>query len=391
MKRIRIHGLVKLANHVRQEISRPISPERLERLRENTSHSIETVNRTLNDVGVHLDALPAPSRKAYEFLAGVDFNSVDTKETSSSPDFALNGVSFSGLKGYLNSLLDQIAQGPEDSQVRQIYNSIQKSSGNIEGQIRVKNIKSEQLKSQSRLLRGWLAFFAQRENFDEYLTAIRRAKPVFYEALPEARKRLGSVLIHFQPMQGIYRVRWYKNATLIQLPTPMICFGREAFQLLAEQIFQKSRSKQQVLDAMLSESYQQILSELDLLGGIVEQTMGVHYDLAASFDRINTTYFNESLGRSHLVWSHTFTSRKFGHYDQTRDTVMVSMSLDKKDVPEYVTDFIMYHELLHKTVGVAWNNHRQAVHTPQFLEKERRFHRYHEAKAVLKKLASGQL
>jgi hypothetical protein len=391
MKRIRIHGLVKLANHVRQEISRPISSERLAQLRENTSRSIETVNQTLNEVGVHLDALPTPSRKAYEFLAGFDFDSVESNQKSSSLNSTQNTVSFPGLKSYLNSLLDQIAQIPEDSQVRQIYNSIQKSSGNIEGQIRVKNIKPEQLKSQSRLLRGWLAFFAQRENFDEYLTAIRRAKSVFYEALPEARKRLGSVLIHFRPMQGIYRVCWYKNATLIQLPTPMICFGREAFQLLAEQIFQKSRSKQQVLDAMLSESYQQILSELDLLGGIVEQTMGIYYDLVASFDRVNATYFNGSLSRPRLVWSRTFTSRRFGHYDQTHDTVMVSMSLDKKDVPEYVTDFIMYHELLHRTVGVTWNNHRQAAHTHQFLEKERRFHRYREAKAVLKKLDSGQL
>jgi hypothetical protein len=41
----RIHGLFKLANHVRQEISQPISSERLAQLRENTSRSIETVKR----------------------------------------------------------------------------------------------------------------------------------------------------------------------------------------------------------------------------------------------------------------------------------------------------------------------------------------------------------
>ena len=390
MKRVRIHGLVKLANHVRQEISQPISPERLAQLRKNTSRSIETVNRTLNDVGVHLDALPTPSRKAYEFLSGIDFNSVETNKTSSSLDFVQNSVSFPGLKSYLNGILDKIAQNPEDSQLRHIYDSIKESSSNIERQIRAKNIMPEQLKRQSRLIRGWLTYFTQRENFDKYLAAIRRAKPVFYEVLPEARKRLGSMLIHFRPMQGIYRVRWYKNSTLIQLPTPMICFDKEAFQLLAEQVFHKSPNKQQVLSTMLSESYQQILSELDLLSGVVEQTKGIYYDLAASFDRVNAKYFNGNISRPRLVWSHTFTLRKFGHYDRTRDTVMVSMSLDKKDVPEYVTDFIMYHELLHKALGIMWNNHRQAVHTPQFLKKERCFHQYHEAKAVLKKLASGQ-
>ena len=390
MPRIRITGLVKLANHVRQEISRPVSPERLTELRENTSRSIETVNRILNDAGVRFDALPVPSRKAYEFLAGIDFNSIETNETSSSPYCVPNSVSFPGLKSYLNDLLDQIAQGPDDSKLQQVYVSIQKSAGNIESQIRIKNIQPEQLKSQSRLVRGWLAYFAQRENFDDYLAAVRRAKPIFHEALPEARKRLGSVLVHFRPMQGIYRVRWYKNATLIQLPTPAICFGRDTYRLLAEQIFRKIRNKQQVLDAMLSESYQQILSELDLLSGVVEQTMGVHHDLAASFDRVNATYFNGNLSRPHLVWSHTFTLRKFGHYDRTRDTVMVSMSLDKKDVPEYATDLIMYHELLHKTLGVTWSKHRQAAHTPQLLKEEQRFHQYREAKAVLGRLASGQ-
>lgn len=145
-----------------------------------------------------------------------------------------------------------------------------------------------------------------------------------------------------------------------------------------------------ILDAMLDGSYQRVLSELDLLGGVVEQTMDVYHDLATSFDRVNAKYFNESLRRPRLVWSHTFTSCRFGHYDQTSDTVMVSMSLDKKDVREYVVDFIMYHELLHKTLGVTWKNLRQAVHTRQFLKKERRLHRYREAKDILKKLASGQ-
>jgi hypothetical protein len=170
----------------------------------------------------------------------------------------------------------------------------------------------------------------------------------------------------------------------------MLSFSKEAFQLLAEQIFYKSRNKQQVLNAMLSSSYQLILTELDLLGGVVEQTSGIYHELAASFDRVNDKYFQGTLSCPRLVWSQTFTIRKFGHYDLTRDTVMVSKSLDGKNVPEYVTDFIMYHELLHKTLGVTWKNHRQAAHTPQFLEKERRFHQYNEAKVVLKKLASGK-
>jgi len=390
MKTVRIQGLVRLANHVRQQIAQPITPERLTQLRKSTSRSIETVNRMLHNHGARLDALPGPSRKAYEFLTGIDFDSVETSEVPSSRNFAPNSISFPGLNSYLKTILDQIARNADDSRLWFVCNSIRKTSSNIEKQISDDGIMPEELTNQSRHIRGWLAYFAQEDHFSEYLAAVRRAKPIFFDALPEAEKQLRSLLIHFQPMQGIYRFRWYKNAILIQLPTPMICFEKETFRLLADQIFQRHRNRQQVQKAMLSETYQEILSELDLLSGVVEQTTGVCYDLAASFDRVNATYFNGGLSRPRLVWSHTFTSRKFGHYDRTHDTIMVSMSLDNKNVPEYVTDFIMYHELLHKTVGVAWNNHRQAVHTPRFLEEEQRFHRYAEAKDALDKLSSGR-
>jgi hypothetical protein len=60
MKRVRINGLVRLANRVRQQIAQPISPERLTQLRNSTSRSIEAVNRVLSKNGVRVDALPTP-------------------------------------------------------------------------------------------------------------------------------------------------------------------------------------------------------------------------------------------------------------------------------------------------------------------------------------------
>jgi len=49
--------------------------------------------------------------------------------------------------------------------------------------------------------------------------------------------------------------------------------------------------------------------------------------------RVNTVYFNGTVDRRQLAWSWTFTSRKFDRYNHTCDTVMVTMSLDKKAVP----------------------------------------------------------
>lgn len=225
------------------------------------------------------------------------------------------------------------------------------------------------------------------ENFNAYVTAIRQANPIFSEVANGTRKRPVPVLVHFLPMKGIYRTRSYQNLILAKLPTPMICFDRETLRLLAEWIFRKAGNKQLVLDATLSEPYQEIVSELDLLSGIVEHSIGMHRNLAESFERVNGLYFNGNMSRPRLVWSQTFTFRKFGHYDQMHDTVMVSMSLDRKDVPEYVVDFIVYHELLHKKLGSRWSNGRNFSHTREFIRKEKQFRQYLDAKTILKKLA----
>ena len=131
-----------------------------------------------------------------------------------------------------------------------------------------------------------------------------------------------------------------------------------------------------------------IASALELLGGGVPQTRGIHHDLAASFDRVNAAYFHGSMSRPHLVWSRTFAARKFGHYDHARDTVMVNMVLDRKTLPECTVDFIVYHELLHKQLGIIWQSNRMGVHTPEFRERERQFKQYDQAKAIIRKLAS---
>lgn len=342
----------------------------------------------LQEEGVTVNDLPSPSKKAYQFLKGLDFDSITPHNTDSPNSFPPDSVSFPGLQSYLKGILNQLSQIDGHAQLQRIYDSIKSASENVERQIRAEGIRPGQLKRNSRATRAWLAYFSRRENLDDYSAAIQRAEPFFREDSSSAAQQSPSALIHFSPMQGMYRVRRFQDGVLVQLPTPMICFDCDALNSLSALVFKKSRDKQPVLDATLSEPYQRIVSELELLGGVVAQTRGLHHDLAASFDRVNTRYFNGDLSCPRLVWSRIFTIRKFGHYDHARDTVMVSMSLDRKAVPEYTVDFIIYHELLHKVLGVTWKNNRMAVHTREFMDKERAFQQYDDAKTVLKTLAS---
>jgi hypothetical protein len=59
-------------------------------------------------------------------------------------------------------------------------------------------------------------------------------------------------------------------------------------------------------------------------------------------------------------------------------------------VPEFVVDFIVYHELLHKKHGLRWSGSRAHAHTPEFRRDERRFPGMAEAERVLRRIAAGR-
>jgi len=110
-------------------------------------------------------------------------------------------------------------------------------------------------------------------------------------------------------------------------------------------------------------------------------------DLKAVFDRVNATYFSGELDRPSLTWNATITRLKVGHYDLLRDTVMLSVALDEPDVPHSIPDFVMYHELLHKKLGVKLVNGRRYAHIGVFREAERALAHYGEAQAFLQTAA----
>jgi hypothetical protein len=90
-----------------------------------------------------------------------------------------------------------------------------------------------------------------------------------------------------------------------------------------------------------------------------------------------------------LTWNRTITHRKFGHYQPTTDTLMVSITLDQAEVPVYAIEFVMYHELLHKQLGVEVVNGRRYAHTSEFRARERAFPHYEQAQVFLAQLSQS--
>ena len=106
---------------------------------------------------------------------------------------------------------------------------------------------------------------------------------------------------------------------------------------------------------------------------IITSSKGEIYDLDEIFARLNQKYFRNSIEKPTLSWSARKTYRILGHHDSTHETIIISKSLDDAKVPNYVVEFVVFHEMLHIYHPTTHRDGRRYNHTPQFRRDEKKF------------------
>ena len=110
-------------------------------------------------------------------------------------------------------------------------------------------------------------------------------------------------------------------------------------------------------------------------------------DLEKSFARVNAKYFHPPLEMPTLRWAPKGGRTRLGTYQRETDTITINPALDSKKVPEFVLDYILYHELLHKAIPIRYTKTgRRVVHGPEFKKREREFREFRKAREFLKGL-----
>jgi hypothetical protein len=110
------------------------------------------------------------------------------------------------------------------------------------------------------------------------------------------------------------------------------------------------------------------------------------YDLDAIFEDLNVRYFHGLLGRPRLTWSQNLARRRLGHFDPAHNTIVVSRVFDDPRVPRYAVEYLLYHEMLHLKHPVRLRGSRRCVHSAEFVEEEKRFPQFEDAKKFLRAL-----
>jgi len=398
MRRLRITGIVRTADHVRKALSQPLTARQRDALSSRLNESLRAIDAILDRNGATIRHLPPPSQRAYQFLKQVDLRAVPTVaeppveprgSPAGGPAAALpESVGFRGLPGFLDRLLDNIALGVitgrlhRDKMLEVVANTRQR----LDRFLIQQTLDVSRLTPQAGQLLGWFRWFAQAEAFDDYLRAVRAAQAIL-GAIPADRVRWKPpLLVHYRPSRPTYRWRAARNGTRVVLNTATVSFEEPELQSLAGLVAGDRGCRRAVMAAMLAEPYQRMAVELEEIVGSAERTRGMAHDLSQAFDRVSRRYFAGQMPRPKLRWSRSLTGRVFGHYEFVGDTVCISSTLDRPDVPAFVLDYVVFHELLHKKHGIRWRGHRQHVHTPQFQAEERTFEPYDRASAFLKTL-----
>jgi hypothetical protein len=114
---------------------------------------------------------------------------------------------------------------------------------------------------------------------------------------------------------------------------------------------------------------------------------GKHYDLAFLFDHLNQKYFENLLERPHIGWSARAWRRQFGCYDPGPNQILLNRRMDVPGVPQFVVEYVLYHEMLHVKHPTRRSGCSLLSHSPEFRAEEKRFEQFDPARKFLDRLA----
>ncbi|MGH9775116.1 MAG: M48 family peptidase [Candidatus Acidiferrales bacterium] len=113
---------------------------------------------------------------------------------------------------------------------------------------------------------------------------------------------------------------------------------------------------------------------------------GERHNLREMYARLNSKLFAGTLAAPRLGWSHRVWRAQLGCYDPALEQIVINKRLDRPDVPAFVVEYVLFHEMLHQKHPLRYERCRLRSHSREFRKEEQRFKNYHPAMRFLKRL-----
>jgi len=115
------------------------------------------------------------------------------------------------------------------------------------------------------------------------------------------------------------------------------------------------------------------------------ETQGDVHDLQGVFEDLNLVYFEDKID-ARITWGARGGRRrrrmsiKMGSYSVEDRLIRIHPALDRRFVPRYFLDWIVYHEMLHQVHDIPVVGGRRQFHTPEFIAQESNFEHFERAR-----------
>ncbi|MEQ1885574.1 MAG: SprT-like domain-containing protein [Bryobacteraceae bacterium] len=217
---------------------------------------------------------------------------------------------------------------------------------------------------------------------------------VFHELKP--RTTLPRIQVQFRSYANANaQVRLDQGQLLIKMADTLAGAPEDVIEALAEILLSKLFRKP--VPRQSNDRYRRYMNRRDIRESLnlvrqirgrkrVHPPQGTHFNLEELFEDLNFRYFFGMMARPALGWSPHASRTLLGHYDPPHNTIVLSRSLDRADIPKVAVEYVLFHEMLHLRYPAEHKGARRRVHTKDFKQAEKQFERLAEAQAALKKL-----
>lgn len=271
---------------------------------------------------------------------------------------------------------------------------IKEAAESIERIFTKHNITPADLATRSKKAYQWLRFLSDRANLEDHLHALNRINQLLPTLSPSCLRDPRHLNISFYHISPLYKYQQKGNTIEVTIQECFIFAPDPVLRTILVNTLCSlpDKSNNLIREYTSDPKYQKKRESLEYLAIPPDSySAGEVHDLNTSFNRVNDQYFNGRITQPHLTWSKRLTRRKFGDFQGDINTITISRSLDHPQIPTFVVDYVMYHELLHKELGTKQVNNRRYTHTPEFRKAESKYERIKDAQKILSSLSMTRI